>query len=157
MKLYINTALDTLKKALSLLCRTLLSLSTLCRGKDPQEETNQTKISGIRRPLPNPEAKKSISRDTGAQEDTYPVYVPRNKMTPFVTSAFLKYYTALLRFFCDVGMRYVVLWSSGGHSSSATLVTSTLALLDFFPNFNILSLFLTLPTRLPTLVAVSGR
>ena len=44
----------------------------------------------------------------------------------------------------------------GNHSSSATLPTNTLALLLFFPNFNRLSRFLTLPTLLPTLVAVSG-
>jgi hypothetical protein len=42
----------------------------------------------------------------------------------------------------------------GHHSSSVTLSTSTLALLVFFPNFNLLNLFLTLPTRLPTELAV---
>jgi hypothetical protein len=48
------------------------------------------------------------------------------------------------------------MWTTPIYSSN-TLSTSTLALLVFFPNFNILSRFLTLPTRLPTLVAVSGR
>ncbi len=49
--------------------------------------------------------------------------------------------------------RRVVIW---GHSST-TLSTKTLALLLFLPSLNILKRFLTLPTLLPTLVAVSGR